>query len=73
MQILLLYYMWIWKCGAHFSTGVQINPSNKNNSNDSDNKNKNKQRNPIIIKTNAFLHLILLLIFNKSMLKSPRK
>ena len=36
MQILLLYYMWIYKRGAHFPVGAQIDPSNKNNSNDID-------------------------------------
>ena len=44
MQILLLYYICIWKCGAHFSDG--IDPSNENNSSDSDNKNKNKRTKP---------------------------
>ena len=36
--------MCIWKCGAHFSFG--IDPSNENNSSDSDNKNKNKRTKP---------------------------
>ena len=58
--------MCIWKCGAHLSAGVQIDPSNKIKSNDSDNKNKNKRTNPISIKTNTFMHLILPLIFKKS-------
>ena len=66
MQILLLYYMWIWKCGAHFSVGVQIDLSNENNSNDSDNENKTNKQNPISIKTNTFMHLILPLIFKNS-------
>jgi len=66
MEILLLYYAWIRKCGAHFPVGVQIDPSNKNKSNDSDDKNKNKRTNPINIKANTFMHLILPLIFKKS-------
>ena len=56
--------MWICKCGAHFFVG--IDPSNKNNSNDSDNENKNKRTKPNYHKTNAFMHLMLPLIFKKS-------
>ena len=57
--------MWIWKCGAHFSVG--IDPSNENNSSDSDNKNKNKRTKPNYhFFKNAFIHLILPLIFKKS-------
>ena len=43
--------MWIWKCGAPFSVGVQIDPSNKNSSNDSHNvtKIKTNEQNPISI------------------------
>ena len=69
MQILLLYYIWIWKCGAHFCLGVQIDPSNKNKSNDSDDKSKSKRSNPISIKGNTFMHLILPLIFKKAVVK----
>ena len=57
MQILLLYYIWIWKYGAHFSIGVQIDSSNKKFSNDSDNKNK-KQTNKTQLASKQILPLI---------------
>ena len=67
MQILLLYYIWIWKCKAHFSIGVQIDQSNKNFSNDSDDKNK-KQTNKTQLASKQ-IHLCIL--YYRWYLKSP--
>ena len=66
MQILLLYYIWIWKCWDHFSIGVQIDPSKKALAMTVTTKIKTNEQNPTSIKTNTFMHLILPLIFKKS-------